>query len=378
MAYLGAALAFETKGIPAAAFAVASILFLLLNPWKRVQLKKLIAPAAIPVSVVIALSWYILMVVQHGNTFVDTFFADQVGDRVSSKLTQILTNGILGILNLFLFFIPWVILFLSKPGQLKKEIVKSKTNVKAILGFVASWVVLIVLMSASVFKFYDRYILPCIPLVALVLAYSIVNFNTAFRKPVFKVFAGINLAVLLIALLYLLFISQNAVLILGVVAGLVLNILYFLGIFRKISKEILIANAVMLIYFTGHILLYPLLMPVPAKQLVVSFKEHLEHEKDPVYVYGHIGIPANVRVQGHAELNIISMDTVYVLPETPNHIIAFKEKEKQRLNLENYDIYPGSEEWSDVPAGKFPPFLRKPVENLKNRGTKYFIGKPKQ
>ncbi len=378
MACLGAAFAFETKGIPAAAFAGFSMLFMVLNPWKRVSLRKLFEPVSMFFSVAVALSWFVLMYILHGSGYLDSFLADQVGDRVSSDIVQVFGNGMLGVLNLVLFMIPWVILFFSKPGELKKNIGASKTETKAILGFVVTWVGLIVLMSASVFKFYDRYVLPCIPLLSMVVAYFIVHSKMRFQNGILRFFVGLNLLILFISVLYLVFIAFRPILFAGVLAEMVLAVLYFYGVLKSISKEILIANGLLLVYFSSHILLYSVLMPVPAKQLAVELEKHLEHEQDKVYIYGHIGIPANVRVQSNGRLNVVSMDTVYVLPDNHNHIIAFRKKEADLLSLEGYDVYPGSHTFANVPAEKFPSFLRKSIVEIQQNGKQYFIGKPKQ
>ena len=82
MAYLGTALAFETKGIPVTVFAGTSNVFLLFNHGKRENLIQLIEPVSIIVSVLIALSWFILMYIQHSPVYLSSFFEDQVGKRV--------------------------------------------------------------------------------------------------------------------------------------------------------------------------------------------------------------------------------------------------------------------------------------------------------
>jgi 4-amino-4-deoxy-L-arabinose transferase-like glycosyltransferase len=378
MAYLGSALAFETKGIPAAAFAGVSMLFLLLNPWKRIAFKKLLEPVSMVVSIGVALSWFVLMFLVHGSGYLDAFFADQVGDRVSSKVVQVLGNGVLGIVNLVMFLIPWVILSFSKPKELRSSIRKGDTNLKVILGFVGTWILLIVLMAASVFKFYDRYVLPVIPLLAMGLAYSLIHSKTRFQKPILNVFIALNLFVLLIAVWYLLFVAFHAILFMGAVVCGVLFSLYFGGFLKRISKEILIANGLLLLYFSVHVLMYPILTPVPAKQLSVELEKLLKNDQEEVYVYGHVGIPANVRVQSRGQLNIVSMDTVYTLPENPNHLIVFRESEANRLNLENYDIFPGSKTFAEVPLEEMPLFLRKLIVDLQTKGKKYCIGRLKE
>ncbi|WP_297088399.1 phospholipid carrier-dependent glycosyltransferase [uncultured Draconibacterium sp.] len=378
MAYLGAALAFETKGIPAAAFAGLSMLFLAVNPWRRVGPGKLLKPLPIVVSLVVALSWFIIMYVLHGSAYLDVFFADQVGERVSSKFAQVFGNGMLGIVNLVLFFVPWVLMVVLKPKKVRAVVAASGRQDKAILGFILGWILLIVVMAASVFKFYDRYILPGIPLIAMALAYLIDNSVVRARKAVLAVFGGINLVALLLALGYQVFISFNILWFVLLLVIALVNLCYFLGLIKNIRAEVIIANLIMMIYFSGHVLLSSVLMPVPAKQLVVSISNLLEEKNDPVYVYGHIGIPANVRVQSGGALNIVSMDSVYIMPANPNHLIAFKENERHLLDLSGYDIYPGSETLAAVPVNKFPGKLVKLITDAKKNGKKYLIGKPRK
>ncbi len=377
MAYLGAALAFETKGLPAAAFAVVGILFLLLNTWKRVRIRKLIHLPSILISVVVALSWFVIMYVQYGNEFLGGFWADQVGDRVSSRVLQVVKNGSLGIFTLVLFFVPWVFVLFGGRKQLKATLSDIGNSEKAIFGFIASWVLLVVLMSASVFKFYDRYVLPCIPLLSIVLAYFIYQIKTGGRKLILAIFISLNILLVGISLLYGVFISHHPLLIFGVLVALLFNVLFFSGYFRKTSKDIQIANMLLLVYFSVHTFLYAFLMPVPARQLAESLHHAIKNETDEVFFYGHIGIPAKVRVQSHNELHIVSMDKVYVLPEKSGHVIAFKEEEKNKLNLEGYTLLPGSVELSGVPVEKFPVFMQKYIRKLKDQGTRYYIGVPK-
>jgi len=70
MAYLGAAFAFETKGLPAAAFAGISFLYMLFNPWQRKKLREILHPGAILLAVVVAFSWFVIMYIKHGQEFI--------------------------------------------------------------------------------------------------------------------------------------------------------------------------------------------------------------------------------------------------------------------------------------------------------------------
>ena len=376
MAYLGAALAFETKGIPVVGFVGVSMLFLLLNPWAKVPIKKLIHLPSMGIAAIVSLAWFATMYIQHGMPFLESFFDDQVGNRVSSKMVQVATNGLLGIVNLVLFSIPWIFIAWANHKQIKSNLQKSNRQEKAILGFALSWVLLIVLMSASVFKFYDRYILPCIPLLSIVLAWGLYQSRDKGRKLVTRIFSTLNILVITISLIYSIWISRNAISVVGLSVAIIWMVLYFAGFLRKFSQDVLVAHLMMLTYFMAHTLLYAFLMPVPARQLAEKLQNSVRYEKEPVYVYGHIGMPANIRVQSHGTLHVVSMGNTYELPDTKEHIIVFKEKEKNLLKLDGYELIPGSEEFSGVPVEKFPKCMQPMILRLKEQSTHYFIGKP--
>ena len=378
MAWLGAAFAFETKGLPAAAFAGASILFLVLNPWKRKKLREIIHWPSIIVAVAVALSWFIIMYIEHGTTYLESFYTDQVGERVSSKTSQVLKNTLLGIVNLIAFTIPWIFITFSKPKKLKSYLSGSDNQSKAIFGFIATWVVLIIFMSGPVYKFYDRYLLPVIPVVSLFFAWVITQSETKMKKGFLKLFVTLVVVTLLLNGLYALFILPDKILILGIAVSTLLAALYLSGQFKNISTEIKLANAILLLFFNVFIMLYPLLMPNPGEQLVSRLKSEGISESQKVYVYGNIRTASNIRIHSHHQFNVVSMDTVFTLPEEPVHFLIVNKKQQDKLNLENYKLIPGSKEWASVAVEKFPGFLQKPVTQLKESGTKYLIAKPKQ
>ncbi len=378
MAYLGAAFAFETKGLPAAALTGLSILFLILNPWKKKKIKHLVHPASLLISIAVALSWFAIMYIEHGSAYFSSFYEDQVGDRVASKTLQVITNALLGIVNLLLFSLPWIVIAFSYPKKLKASVLSSDNKSKAVFGFIFSWIIMIIIMSAAVFKFYDRYILPVIPLLSIFFAWSLVKLDCRFRKTFFKFFLALVILTFSVNILYTCFILTDKILIAGIVVSTVLLSLYFSGVFKNISTEVLLANTIMLLYFNGFVLLYPLLMPNQGEQLVENLKSAgISEKKDKIYVYGNIRTASNIRIHSHDKYNVVSMDTVYTMPEGQDHFLVFSNKEKKYLKLKNYEIFSESEEWPRVPVKEFPGFLESPVATLKRNGKHYYIAKPK-
>ncbi len=374
-AYLGAALAFETKGIPAAAFAGVSMLFLVLNPWKRKKVNQIFEPVSLIAAIVVALSWFIIMYFKHGSDYLASFYNDQVGGRVSSKTMQVLSNTFLGIVNLVAFLIPWILIVFSKPRRLKSFVSDSVNREKAILGFIALWVLLVIIMSGAVFKFYDRYLLPVIPLVSLFFAVVFTGFETRGKNISLTVFLGLNIFLLCINILYAAFILADKVLIAGIIISGIALAIWFSGALKFVSKEIMLANSILLLYFNVFVLLYPLLMPNPGEQLVDELYRQNVEPSEKVYVYGNIRAASNIRIHSHHKLDVVSMDTVYVLPTEPRHFLVFSGKEKGYLDLSGYRVTKGSEEWKRVPVNKFPGFLQNTVLELKENGTVYFVAK---
>ncbi|MFW5830922.1 MAG: hypothetical protein ACOCVA_01640, partial [Prolixibacteraceae bacterium] len=250
------------------------------------------------------------------------------------------------------------------------------SRTKAIAGFVILWVLLVIAMSGAVFKFYDRYLLPVIPLASLFFALVFVHTETKGKKTAFQVFLFLNVFVITISIFYAIFILPDTILIPGIITALIFLLVWLSGRLKKLPEEILIANAVLLLFFNIFILLHPLLMPNPGEQLVKNLNQAGAGAAEKIYVYGNIRTASNIRIQSHNKLNVVSMDTVYALPKGTNHFLVFNQKEKSRLNLSDYKIMEGSEEWKRVPVEAFPAFLQKPVNKLKENGTKYFIAKP--
>lgn len=375
MAYMGAAFAFETKGIPAAAFAGISMLFLVLNPWNRITLKKLLKPIPIVVSVMVALSWFVAMYLIHGISYLESFFNDQLGNRLSTAILLAVKNGFLGLLNLIAFLLPWIIILPATGFKVKNYWSDLAIRDKAIHGFIGVWVVLILVFSAAVFKFYDRYLLPVIPLVAFWLAIVLPTAETRTHKIINKLFLILNGIILIVGLLTSTLIPST-ILITGLVVGISVYLAWALSALKKLNPNTRLANGILLLYFNAFVLLYPLLMPNPGKQLVSKIHDSGWKESTPVYVYGNIRTASNIRIHSENSMNVLSMDTVFTIPDTPNYILIFHKKEQHLLDLKNHHVEKGSEEWYRLEPDDFPAFMRKTLRGIKQSGSTHMIAYP--
>ena len=199
--YLGLALAFEVKGLPAVALGGIGILYLRFNPWQRVSWKKLLYLPALLVALGIAIFWFVAMWQQHGPAFLDNFLEDQVGTRVTSRLLLVLQNGTVASLLLVGMFLPWVAFAIPKA---KDTLVTAWKENPQFFAFAILWGLAILGMGALTSKFYERYLLPVTPVLALWLAWILVRGGGLDRAK------GLKVAAVLLLSLVALVVGVNA------------------------------------------------------------------------------------------------------------------------------------------------------------------------
>ncbi|MCE2708671.1 MAG: glycosyltransferase family 39 protein [Algoriphagus sp.] len=199
--YLGLALAFEVKGLPAVALGGIGILYLRFNPWQRISWKKLLYLPALLVAIGIALFWFVAMWQLHGPVFLASFLEDQVGTRVTSRVLLVLQNGTVVSLLLVGMFLPWAALALLK---LKSTLATTWKENPQFFAFVLLWGLAIVGMGALTSKFYERYLLPVMPVLALWLAWILVRGGGLDRAK------GLKIAAVLLLSLVALLVGLNA------------------------------------------------------------------------------------------------------------------------------------------------------------------------
>lgn len=199
--YLGLALAFEVKGLPALALGGIGILYLRFNPWQRISWKKLLYFPALLVALGIALFWFFAMWQLHGPDFLASFLEDQVGTRVTSRVWLVLQNGTVASLLLLGMFLPWVALAIPK---LKSALVTAWKENPQFFVFALLWGLAIVGMGALTSKFYERYLLPVAPVLALWLAWILVRGGGIDRAK------GLKVAAILLLSLVTLVVGVNA------------------------------------------------------------------------------------------------------------------------------------------------------------------------
>ncbi|MFL0682389.1 MAG: ArnT family glycosyltransferase [Algoriphagus aquaeductus] len=206
MMYLGLALAFEVKGLPAVALGGLGIGVLLFNPWKRVSWKKLLHIPALAVSLVIALFWFVAMWKIHGPTYLDSFLEDQVGIRVASRILLIFQNGFLAAAMLAVMFLPWSALLFPNFKKTVQQLWKENPQ---FIVFALLWGLAILGMGALTSKFYERYLLPVAPVLAVWIAWLGVRGGLLERMRGLKISTAIFLLVIVVLVSFSIWINSG-------------------------------------------------------------------------------------------------------------------------------------------------------------------------
>jgi len=295
--YLSLALAFEVKGLPAAALGGLGILLLLINPWQRIHWKTLLHFPSIVLSVVIGLFWFAAMWKIHGPTFLDGFLYDQVGTRVTSRLLLILQNGLLAFLLLNIMFLPWIMFGWKK----SKETVQKLWNQNpTFFIFALFWCLAILGMGALTSKFYERYLLPVAPVIAVWIAWFLVEAKFEIQKHGLKIALGIFLGLNFIVLLFSVWLNFKmnfemmiwAQIFLGLVIFGYLIRLFVLG--EKLPKAI--SYSLLLLFFFISTATYRISLPDQGLQIHRFTSEHEINQNEEIAFVGNLHVSSKIRI----------------------------------------------------------------------------------
>lgn len=375
MAYTGAALAFATKGLPAAAYAGFSFLFLWLNPWNRISLRNSIRILPAMVAIIIALGWFAAMYILHGSDYLHSFYEDQVGYRVTSAIFLFFKNGFLALINFFLFLLPWSFLVLVGWKRTKSHPFALFPG-KAITGYIIGYVLFTFLLASFVFKFYDRYLLPAVPLISILLAHLIVDGPGSVLSGAVKIFFLINVVLAGILIFLMITVGVSWQLIAGLLAVFLVVLIFVFQWHKRLPEYFVLANLVMMLFLNGNILIGSLIFPEPGEQLARKIEASAGNAPDLLYVYDHIHIASKLRITTGNRMKVKDVESLENIPSGSGSLVVFRREHLQEFSADEYEITLGSDEWANLDPGRFPGFLQKIVADLKESGEKFYLARP--
>jgi 4-amino-4-deoxy-L-arabinose transferase-like glycosyltransferase len=306
--YISLALAFEIKGLPAAALGGIGLIYLLLNPWKKISFKTLFHFPSILVGVIIALFWFVAMWKIHGPTYLDSFLEDQVGRRVASRYLLIIQNGFLALGILILIFIPWVLFAFSKA---KNSISSARKEDPVFFWFAILWGLAILGMGAMTSKFYERYLLPVAPVLAILLAWILVRAEFESRRTGLKITSWFFLILNSIVFIFSLWLNINlgASSLIWLQLGLSFLILLYLG--RLTVKDIQLTKAIsygfLLLFFLISTGTYQISLPDQGQQVKAFAAQENIDPADKIGFIGNLHTSSKIRIGLGTDFQMIDL-----------------------------------------------------------------------
>lgn len=343
--YLGIALAIEVKGIPGLMLGGLAFLYLLFNPWQRIKFKKFLHLPSLIISIAIAASWFVSVYIIHKDVFLDAFFNDQVGMRVASKLLTSLKNGGLAIGCIIGLFLPWNLFLFAK----KEKDIQSNTE-KNFQVFTIIWTIAIIIMTAMVFRFYERYLLPVFPVIAAELG-IILNKRIVFSQK------GSN--VLLIVLFILSIITWGFALFLTIgisphfqylwvfIPALFLCVFIFFRSLSSQSKYMYIAIFIILLFFNISLNSARISFPLDGKQITQTIQKENIPANEPIGFIGNLHIASKTRIILGCEYNLINCDTI-ASEITQYQYIVVEDTKLKKIDLDSYTTTTASVNWRHI------------------------------
>lgn len=374
--YLGLALAFEVKGLPAVALGGLGIGVLLFNPWKRISWKKLLHIPALAVSLVIALFWFVAMWKIHGPAYLDSFLEDQVGIRVASRILLIVQNGLLAAALLVVMFLPWSALLFPKFKKTLQLLWKENPQ---FFVFALFWGLAILGMGALTSKFYERYLLPVAPVLAVWIAWLGVRGGLLERMRGLKISATIFLLVIVIQVCFSIWINS------GENGTLWLRLQWFFGLIfltyavvtwirtpQKLPK--IIAYSFLIIFFVLSSITYHISLPHQGAQAKKVIEE--AGISQSIGFFGNLHVGTKIRMSLGPEYDLIDLpkDSWQQRAREYEYLIL-EDKLLEDFDSTNYEVELVSRNWQSRAISQLLASYHSPGfdELLEVNSKKYYL-----
>lgn len=344
--YLGLALAFEVKGLSAVGLGILGIGIVLFNPWKKVSWKKLFHIPALAVSLFIALFWFVAMWKIHGPTYLNSFFEDQIGIRFTSRIVLILQNGLLATFLLGIIFLPWSVLIL---GQFKNTVKLLWKENPQFFMFFLFWGLAILIIGGLTSKFYERYLLPVAPVLAVWIAWFLVRGGILDRIRGFKIAVGIFLSLLLILTSLSIWINLGEQgtgwLRLQWIIG-VLFLIYAAIVWIRTPKKLpkIITYSILMLFFLLSSITYHFSFPHQGQQA----KKRIDAlaVSRPIGFAGNLNVGSKIRMSLGPNYELIDLPRENWISKTQNYsVLILEDKRLNEMDLAEYEVQVLSKNW---------------------------------
>lgn len=374
--YISLALAFEVKGLPAAALGGIGLIYLLFNPWKKISFRTLFHLPSILVAAVIALFWFAAMWKIHGPTYLDSFLEDQVGTRVASRYLLIFQNGFLALGILILIFLPWVLFALSKT---KNSISKVRREDPTFFWFAILWGLAILGMGAMTSKFYERYLLPVAPVLAILLAWVLVRAEFEGKRMGLTITSWFFIILNSILFLFCLWLNSNLGASVLIWIQLIIALLILLYLIRLTAKSIKLPKAIaygfMLLFFLISTGTYQISLPDQGQQIKAFVIQEKIDANEKIGFIGNLHTSSKIRIALGTDFQMIDLPFYQFRDQIRNYDrLIIEDKYLDSIDASGFQKKVASLNW----ASRAIPELLKNAGNsdfeqiLEEKGQKYY------
>jgi 4-amino-4-deoxy-L-arabinose transferase-like glycosyltransferase len=336
LAYGGAGLAVQTKGLLGLCPAAFALGFAAVRAPPGTRLRDLLEARAIGIGLTIALFWYVVVFARHGQPVLAQFFSDQVTAKVAfSPLTCVTNLGVYG-LAVLRHFLPWTLFLLIGLAVCRPALAGFFREHRRQCWFLAGWFLLLAVMFSFGSDRRTRYLAAAYPLLAILLAGGL---HRCLETERFRRFFGnwlFGLAPILVGLAVFMGFEGwrieprlivGATLLLATAAGL----LWVVKQRRHALYGLALACVCVVAFGVMENFWRPLLSVVPAPALAARLLESNPtggrvHAWNPASSY-----PNQIRVLSGGRLDVKVIETPpEVLPPAPEGFIVLSAAQKSR------------------------------------------------
>lgn len=367
--YLGLALAFEVKGLPAIIFGASSILFLLIQPWNRLKIKTLLHWPSLLTGIIIALSWFALMFVFYRNEFMQSFYDDQIGKRVITNPLTISRNIGIGLLLITSLSLPWLT-FISKKSY------KTHAFKGAFSAFVIIEVMLLIIISGFVYKFYDRYLLPLVPIWSVWLGRLIAD---KIQGSILKIWVIISIVAHVILIVFITTITiahfEGFAQLLWLISGVCIVCILSFKLYQTKKLQwfsLLLLSFIFNVSIATHIISFP----DEGMQIKKVLADHIGDYDGDIGFLGMPQIASKLRVASEGKYKPINLDELYAEYESENYkVMIVSEKNMKLFPSGTFNVIGQSVSWKSSSSKEliYSLWTGSYKEKLSVVGKKYYV-----
>ncbi|MDO8943342.1 MAG: hypothetical protein Q7U75_09175, partial [Desulfobacterales bacterium] len=263
------------------------------------------------------------------------------------KILLITQNGFLALAILVAIFLPWVFFALPKAKETLRNTWKENPT---FFGFVVLWALAILAMGAMTSKFYERYLLPVAPVLAVWIGWFLVRADFEIRRNGLKIAVGVFLSLNLIILIFSFWlnISMGATLMIWLQLGFGIFIFSYLGRLllqdQKIAKAL--SYSMILLFFLASTATYQISLPDQGKQMKTYVLDQGIDPSEKIGFSGNLHVSSKIRIGLGTDFNMIDLprqDWMKHLESYPNLIL--EDKLLAEIDSSAYDIDLASVNW---------------------------------